>query len=99
VKRAGRVIYLTPREFSLLHYLAQHCGQVVSRAMIWHDVYEDTGEQSSNVVDVYIRYLRRKLAKGSNRPLIVTQWGQGYLLRGPLGRPPAGEGKARGRES
>jgi two-component system OmpR family response regulator len=92
VKRAGRVIDLTPREFSLLHYLAQHRGRVVSRAMIWHDVYKDTGDQSSNVVDVYIRYLRKKVDKGPGRPLILTRRGQGYLLRGPPGSPPAAEG-------
>jgi DNA-binding response OmpR family regulator len=82
VKRAGRSIYLTPREFSLLQFLAEHKGKVVSRSMIWEHLYVDKDPSRSNVVDVYIRYLRNKIDKGSSRPLIQTRWGEGYLLRG-----------------
>jgi DNA-binding response OmpR family regulator len=82
VKRSGRSIYLTPREFSLLQFLAAHKGKVVSRSMIRENLYNDTQENTSNVVDVYIRYLRKKIDKGFTRPLILTRWGQGYLLRG-----------------
>jgi DNA-binding response OmpR family regulator len=82
VRRGGRSIYLTPREFSLLQFLAEHKGKVVSRSMIWQHLYDDKARSASNVVDVYIRYLRNKIDKGFTRPLIQTRWGEGYLLRG-----------------
>jgi len=82
VKRAGQPIHLTPREYALLHFLAYHRGQVVSRSMIWEHLYDEDDENQSNVVDVYIRYLRNKIDKGFDPPLILTRWGEGYLLRG-----------------
>jgi DNA-binding response OmpR family regulator len=85
VTRAGRAIDLTPREFALLEFLATHRGKVVSRAMICDHIYNDSGPRESNVVDVYIRYLRTKIDKGFHRPLILTRWGQGYLLRNDEG--------------
>jgi DNA-binding response OmpR family regulator len=82
VKRAGQTIHLTPREFALLEFLAFHRGKVVSRTMIWDHLYDEQDENTSNVVDVYIRYLRNKIDKGFDPPLIQTRWGEGYLLRG-----------------
>jgi len=82
VKRAGHTIHLTPREFALLEFLAYHRGKVVSRTMIWDHLYDEQDENTSNVVDVYIRYLRNKIDKGYDMPLIQTRWGEGYLLRG-----------------
>ena len=82
VKRAGQAIHLTPREYALLQFLAYHRGQVVSRSMIWEHLYDEDDENQSNVVDVYIRYLRNKIDKGFDPPLILTRWGEGYLLRG-----------------
>jgi DNA-binding response OmpR family regulator len=82
VKRAGQMIHLTPREFALLEFLAYHRGKVVSRTMIWDHLYDEQDENTSNVVDVYIRYLRNKIDKGFDPPLIQTRWGEGYLLRG-----------------
>ena len=82
VKRAGKSIHLTPREYALLEFLAFHRGQVVTRTMIWDHLYDDEDESTSNVVDVYIRYLRNKIDKGFEPPLIMTRWGEGYLLRG-----------------
>jgi DNA-binding response OmpR family regulator len=82
VRRAGQTIPLTPREYTLLEFLAFHRGKVVSRTMIWEHLYDDQDESTSNVVDVYIRYLRNKIDKGSDLPLILTRWGEGYLLRG-----------------
>jgi DNA-binding response OmpR family regulator len=82
VRRGGRSIYLTPREFGLLQFLAEHKGRVVSRSMIWQHLYDDKTQGTSNVVDVYIRYLRNKIDKGFSQPLIQTRWGEGYLLRG-----------------
>lgn len=85
VKRAGQPIHLTPREYSLLEFLAFHRGKVVSRSMIWEHLYDEHDESTSNVVDVYIRYLRNKIDKGFSPPLILTRWGEGYMLRGDEG--------------
>jgi DNA-binding response OmpR family regulator len=82
VRRAGQAIHLTPREYALLQYLAFHRGKVVSRTMIWEHLYDEHDENTSNVVDVYIRYLRTKVDKGFDSPLILTRWGEGYMLRG-----------------
>jgi DNA-binding response OmpR family regulator len=82
VKRSGQAIHLTPREFALLQFLAFHRGKVVSRSMIWEHLYDEHDENTSNVVDVYIRYLRNKIDKDFEMPLILTRWGEGYLLRG-----------------
>ena len=82
VKRAGKSIKLTPREYALLHYLAYHRGKVVSRSQIWEHLYDEHDENTSNVVDVYIRYLRTKIDKDFEPPLILTRWGEGYMLRG-----------------
>jgi DNA-binding response OmpR family regulator len=81
-RRGGQDIHLTPREYSLLEYLAYHRGEVVSRTRIWDHLYDENDENTSNVVDVYIRYLRNKIDKGFDPPLILTRWGEGYLLRG-----------------
>ena len=81
-KRAGKTVHLTPREYALLEFLAFHRGKVVSRTMIWEHLYDEEDENTSNVVDVYIRYLRNKIDKGYEPPLIMTRWGEGYLLRG-----------------
>jgi DNA-binding response OmpR family regulator len=82
VTRGGQPIHLTPREFDLLSFLAYHQGRVVTRSMIRQHLYEHLdGETNSNVVDVYIRYLRTKIDKGHHPALILTRWGQGYLLR------------------
>jgi DNA-binding response OmpR family regulator len=82
VKRAGQAIHLTPREYALLEFLAFHRGKVVTRTMIWEHLYDEHDESTSNVVDVYIRYLRNKIDKGYHPPLILTRWGEGYMLRG-----------------
>jgi two-component system, OmpR family, response regulator len=82
VKRSGQPIHLTPREYALLEFLAFHRGRVVTRSMIWEHLYDEQDENTSNVVDVYIRYLRNKIDKGFDPPLILTRWGEGYLLRG-----------------
>ncbi|QJW92660.1 response regulator transcription factor [Frigoriglobus tundricola] len=89
VKRAGRTVNLTPREYALLEFLAFHRGKVVTRSMIWEHLYDEYDENTSNVVDVYIRYLRNKVDKGFDPPLILTRWGEGYMLRGDDDPPPA----------
>jgi DNA-binding response OmpR family regulator len=80
VKRAGTPIVLSAREYALLEYLALRREQVVTRAEIWQHVYDFASDPSSNVVDVYIGYLRRKLDDPFDRKLIQTRRGQGYLL-------------------
>lgn len=82
VKRGGQAVHLTPREYALLQFLAYHRGKVVTRSMIWEHLYDEHDENTSNVVDVYIRYLRTKIDKGHDKPLILTRWGEGYMLRG-----------------
>lgn len=82
VKRGGQPIHLTPREYALLEFLAYHRGKVATRTMIWEHLYDEQDETTSNVVDVYIRYLRTKIDKGFDPPLILTRWGEGYMLRG-----------------
>jgi len=79
--RAGRPIHLTPREFDLLHLLATHPGKVMTRSAILEHLYEEQESSCSNIVDVYVGYLRGKIDKGFKTPLILTRWGQGYLLR------------------
>ena len=78
VTRADLPVELTAREYALLEYLAMRQGQVVSRAEIWEHVYDFNSDATSNVVDVYIGYLRRKLDPG----LIRTRRGMGYVLQG-----------------
>jgi DNA-binding response OmpR family regulator len=82
VERGGQKIHLTPREYALLEFLAFHRGRVVTRTMIWEHLCDEYDENTSNVVDVYIRYLRNKIDKGFDPPLILTKWGEGYMLRG-----------------
>jgi len=80
VWRAGEEIPLTPREYGLLEYLALHAGRAVRRADIWEHIYEFDSSASSNVVDVYVGYLRKKLARPGKPALIHTIRGRGYLL-------------------
>jgi DNA-binding response OmpR family regulator len=81
VKRNGQRIQLTPREYALLEFLSFHRGKVVTRPMIWEHLYDENDENTSNVVDVYIRYLRNKIDKGFHPPLLLTRWGEGYMMR------------------
>lgn len=81
VRRGGRILDLTVREYALLQLLAMHCGRVLSRNRIREHLYGGAEEMTSNVIDVYIRYLRTKVDRGFEPPLILTRWGQGYLLR------------------
>ncbi|MGA2915702.1 MAG: response regulator transcription factor [Sedimentisphaerales bacterium] len=80
VWRGDDEIILTSREYMLLEYLARRAGQVVSRSDIWEHIYEFNSEASSNVVDVYVGYLRKKIEKESMPPLLRTIRGQGYIL-------------------
>jgi DNA-binding response OmpR family regulator len=80
VRRGGQVIDLTAREYSLLEFLALRAGQVVTRTEIWEHLYDFAAECASNVTDVYVLYLRRKLERGGRPRLIHTRRGVGYVL-------------------
>ena len=80
VRRGDSVIDLTALEYRLLEYLFYRTGEVVSRTDIWERVFEDGTGGSSNAVDVYIGYLRKKLTAGGAPELIHTRRGQGYIL-------------------
>ncbi len=80
VRRAGESITLSAREYALLEYLAMRAGQLVTRTEIWEHVYDFHSDAHSNVVDVYIGYLRKKLERDGAAKLIHTRRGLGYLL-------------------
>lgn len=82
-RRQGRVIELLPREFRLLEYLVRNAGEVVSRAMLLQHVWDLHFDPMTNVIDVYVGRLRRKLDHGQNYPLIHTVRGVGFCLRAP----------------
>jgi DNA-binding response OmpR family regulator len=85
VERAGKRIELTTKEFSLLEYLMRNAGRRVTRSMIVEHVWNLTFDTTTNVVDVYINYLRRKIDDGHPHKLIHTVRGVGYELSGPVG--------------
>lgn len=76
VRRAGEVVPLTAREYSILEYLARRRGTVVTRTTLYDHIYDDRAAFVSNVIDVHVAALRRKLG----RTLIQTRRGQGYLI-------------------
>ena len=80
VQRGGRSIDLSPKEFALLEFLMIHRGQAVSRSAIVEHVWKLNFDTMSNVVDVYINYLRRKIDSGFDRALIRTVRGVGYQI-------------------
>jgi len=80
VRRAGEPIELTAREYALLEFLAHRAGQIVSRTEILEHVYDFNATVESNVVDVYIGYLRKKTERADRPRLIHTRRGQGYVL-------------------
>lgn len=80
VRRAGREIRLTAQEFKLLVHLAEHRGRVQSRTRLLEAVWDVHHDPGTNVVDVYVGYLRGKIDKGFDRPLIHTVRGVGYVL-------------------
>jgi DNA-binding response OmpR family regulator len=85
VQRNGHLIELTPKEFGLLEYLMLNAGQNVSRSSIIHNVWKLSGDTMTNVVDVYINYLRKKIDVDAPMSLIHTVRGAGYRI-GPSPR-------------
>ena len=82
VSRGGREIRLSAKEFALLAYLMHNQGRVLSREQIEDHIWDFSYEGGTNVVDVYIRYLRRKIDEGFEPKLIQTVRGYGYRLSG-----------------
>jgi two-component system OmpR family response regulator len=83
VRRRGQKIELLPREFKLLEYLARNVGQVVSRAMLLQHVWDLHFDPTTNVIDVYVGRVRRKVDSGQGYPLIHTIRSVGFCLRAP----------------
>jgi len=83
VLRGEREIILTSKEYTLLELLMRHPGQVLSRGMITEHMWNVDADHLSNVIDVYIRYLRRKLCEGGEPDVIHTIRGFGYQLKEP----------------
>lgn len=80
VERQGRPIQLTTKEYTLLAYLARRQGQIVSRSDISEHVWDESFDPMSNVIDVYVQRLRRKVDDGQPQKLIHTRRGAGYVL-------------------
>ncbi|HET7151591.1 MAG TPA: response regulator transcription factor [Candidatus Acidoferrum sp.] len=89
-KRGGRQITLTAKEYALVEYLARNAGRVVGRAEIAEHVWDETFDPFSNLIEVYINRVRRKIDADSPRPLLQTRRGVGYVL-GAEADLPAGE--------
>lgn len=85
VKRGGRTIELSGKEYALLKYMMSNADMILSRDAILSHVWDYSYEGQSNMVDVYIRYLRKKIDGFNERPLIHTCRGRGYMIGGGLG--------------
>ena len=81
VRRAGKEIELTSKEFALLEYFMRNAGKVVTRTMISEHVWDIDFDTFTNVIDVYVNYLRNKIDSGTKKKLIQTVRGRGYLLK------------------
>ena len=80
VRRGARTIPLTTKEYAFLEYLARNAGRVVSRAEISAHVWDDNHDPMSNLIEVYVSRLRRKVDGGEETPLFHTRRGAGYML-------------------
>src|ERR1700756_398703 len=82
-RRSGAPIELLPREFRLLEYLMRHAGQVVTRTMLFEEVWHYHYDEPTNVIDVHVSKLRRKIERPGAPPLIQTIRGAGYMMYAP----------------
>jgi DNA-binding response OmpR family regulator len=83
VTRGNRAIALTTKEYALLEYLARNAGKVVGRSEIAEHVWDESFDPFSNLIEVYINRLRRKLGDETAKPLLQTRRGSGYVLSAP----------------
>ena len=81
VKRNGETIVMTAKEFKLLYYLAKNAGMILSREQLLDNVWDINFDMNTNVVDVYINYVRKKIDKPFQNKLIHTMKGLGYVMR------------------
>ncbi len=81
VRRAGKMIDLTAKEFTLLEYLMRNKNRVISRAEIAEKIWDTSFDTGSNIIDVYINFLRKKIDRDSNYKLIHTMVGMGYIIK------------------
>jgi DNA-binding response OmpR family regulator len=95
VSRSGRNITLTAKEYALLEFLARNSGRVVGRAEIAEHVWDETFDAFSNLIEVYVNRIRRKIDAGPGVPLLHTRRGAGYML-GVASEVPEGEPQASG---
>ena len=84
-RRGDRVIELTTKEYALLEHLVRNAGRIVTRAEINGHVWDDNHDAFSNLIDVYVSRLRRKVDGGERIPLITTRRGVGYMIAAPNG--------------
>jgi two-component system, OmpR family, copper resistance phosphate regulon response regulator CusR len=91
VSRGGHEVPLTAKEYALLEFLARNAGRVVGRAEIAEHVWDETFDPFSNLIEVYVNRVRRKIDTDSTKPLLHTRRGAGYLL-GPLSDSAATDG-------
>jgi two-component system OmpR family response regulator len=89
VTRAGQLVGLTAREYSLVEFLAMHRGELVSRSMIYDHLFEEDDDTLSNLVDVHVSNVRKKLGKD----FIATRRGQGYVVGQPEANKPEDDGE------
>ena len=82
-KRGNRSISLTTKEYALLEFLARNAGRVVGRSEIAEHVWDESFDPFSNLIEVYVNRLRRKLGEDAGKPLLQTRRGSGYILCGP----------------
>ena len=81
VKRGDQKINLTSKEYALLEYFLRNPNRILSRSMISEHVWDLHSDSFTNVIDVYVNYLRNKIDRGHKRPLIHTMRGSGYVLK------------------
>ncbi|MBX7124829.1 MAG: response regulator transcription factor [Cyclobacteriaceae bacterium] len=81
VHRDGKRITLTVKEFALLEYFLQNAGRVISRSELARNIWKIDFDTGTNMVEVYVNYLRNKIDKGFDSKLIHTQFGMGYFLK------------------
>lgn len=89
-KRGSRSISLTAKEYALLEFLGRNSGRVVGRSEIAEHVWDETFDPFSNLIEVYVNRLRRKLGDDDGKPLLQTRRGSGYILDAPDPRKPSG---------
>ena len=95
-KRGTRAISLTAKEYALLEFLARNAGRVVGRSEIAEHVWDETFDPFSNLIEVYVNRLRRKLGDDDRKPLLQTRRGSGYILGAPSDSRSAAPARAGG---